>query len=115
MGPQMRRGRKRQKAHVSLDPTITEILDAIAVRMGEDPLYPTPTRSDLLNKAAALYIARCKERPELREVIESVETKHSGPMKVVAFPAGDAPSRSGARGRRPRPASTPHPAGGQKG
>jgi hypothetical protein len=111
----MRRGRKRQKAHVSLDPTITEILDAIAARMGEDPLYPIPSRSDLLNKAAALYIARCKERPELREVIETVEAKHSQPMKVVAFPASDAPLRSGVRVRRAGPASTPHPAGGQKG
>jgi hypothetical protein len=51
------RVRRKQKAQVSPDPTVSEILDAIAERMG--PLYPTPTRSDLPNEAARLFIDGC--------------------------------------------------------
>lgn len=44
LGSMRNRGRK-QKCHVSLEPGVEEILDAVADRMGEDPLYPIPTRS----------------------------------------------------------------------
>jgi len=68
---------RKEKLHVSLDPGLGEILDAIASRMGEDPLYPVPSRSDLLNKAARLLIAECKKRDNLRETVEAAEARLS--------------------------------------
>lgn len=68
----MKKGPKKLKTHVNLDAFVGELLDAVAAKMGEDPLYPTPSRSDLLNKAAWLYLEHCKARPELKETIDRV-------------------------------------------
>ena len=68
----MRRGPRKLKTHVNLDPLVGELLDAVAAKMGEDPLYPTPSRSDLLNKAAWLYLDHCKARPELKATIDRI-------------------------------------------
>jgi hypothetical protein len=68
---------KRIQAKVNLDPKIAEILDAVAQEIGSDELTPRPSRSDLLNKAALLYIKRARKRKRLRRVIQLVESKYS--------------------------------------
>ena len=68
---------KRIQAKVNLDPKIAEILDAVAQEIGSDELTPRPSRSDLLNKAALLYIERARKRKRLRRVIQLVESKYS--------------------------------------
>lgn len=85
MEPKAAKG-KKVKTHVNLDPVVWELLDAIARAMGSDPLYPTPSRSDLLNKAARLYIGECRQRPELKAVIEAVEARISAGVSVVRYP-----------------------------
>jgi len=106
----MRRGTRKLKTHVNLEPLIGELLDAVATKMGEDPLYPTPSRSDLLNKAARLYLEQCKARPELRTTIEAIEVRHasSGP-NVLRYPqvSGRSRTRRGARPKRSRVAEGP--------
>lgn len=67
---------KRTSIKVNLEPEIAEILDAIAEEIGLDDLLPRPSRSDLLNKAALLYIQRARNRKNLRLAIERVEAKH---------------------------------------
>lgn len=94
MEPRAAKGRK-VKTHVNLDPVVWDLLEAIARRMGSDPLYPTPSRSDLLNKAARLYITECRQRPELKEVIEAVEARISAGASVIRYPGSS--SKAGAR------------------
>jgi putative NIF3 family GTP cyclohydrolase 1 type 2 len=89
-----RRAGNKVKVHVNLDVAVTELLDVIAERMGDDPLYPVPSRSDLLNKTALLYIARCKERPDLKEAIEKVEQRAASAARIVAL-SGAATLRRG--------------------
>jgi hypothetical protein len=96
---EQRPGTRKLKTHVNLEPIVAELLDAIARRMGEDRLYPTPSRSDLLNKAAHLFISECRQRPELREVIEDSEARLAAGANVIRY----APSSS----RAPRKATKP--------
>jgi hypothetical protein len=63
----------RIRSKVNLDPTTVSLLDAIAEAIGDDELVPRPSRSDLINKAALLYIERAKRRRKLRRAIERVE------------------------------------------
>src|SRR6266851_2013947 len=96
IGPsKVRKAGKKVKVHVNLDPAITELLDVIALKMGDDPLYPTPSRSDLLNKAALLYIARCKERLDLKDAIQSAEQKAAAVPKLIALSDTEQQSRKG--------------------
>lgn len=76
-GPSM----KKKSFHINMDPRIDEILEAIRNKM-EDPLYPKPSKSDLLNKAALLFIEECKKRDSLREVAEEIEKKHAAMEKL---------------------------------
>jgi hypothetical protein len=103
----MQRGQRKLKTHVNLEPLIGELLDAVAARMGEDPLYPTPSRSDLLNKAARLYLDQCKTRSELKETIETIESRFlSHSPNVLQYP------KATGRTRRARTSGTPRGAGG---
>lgn len=93
------RGGKKVKAHVNLDAAVSDILEAVAKKMGQDPLYPEPSRSDLINKAAWLFIQQCKTRPELKAMIEAVEAKHATTNVVQYIPKRDARRRVAERPR----------------
>ena len=101
----MKKGPRKLKTHVNLDPLIGETLDAVAAKMGEDPLYPTPSRSDLLNKAARLFLEQCRSRPELRSTIEGIEARHAGAgQNVIRYPQQPPHSREGRTPNRGRAA-----------
>ncbi len=51
------------------------ILDAISRKLAEDPIHPTHSREDIISKAIENYINECMKRPDLREVIESIDRK----------------------------------------
>ena len=72
IGPNNEMG-KRTQIKVNLEPQIAEILDAVADEIGRDELVPRPSRSDLLNKAALLYIKQARKRKKLSRVIALVE------------------------------------------
>jgi hypothetical protein len=62
--------------HVTIDPEYLEIFDEVAKRM-ESRLFPRPTRSGLMNKAASLWVESVKvDRPDLRPVIDEIEQRY---------------------------------------
>lgn len=67
---------RRVRVKVNLEPAVAEVLDALAEEIGRDELVPRPSRSDLLNKAALLYIGRARKRKGLRLAIERVEARY---------------------------------------
>jgi hypothetical protein len=81
----MSMGRIRSK--INLDPTTVSLLDAIADAIGDDELVPRPSRSDLINKAALLYVERARRRKKLRRAIERIEAasvkSHASKIKPI--------------------------------
>jgi hypothetical protein len=69
--------KRRTRVKVNLDLEVAEILDAIADEIGADDLLPKPSRSDLLNKGALLYIHCARKKKKLRLAIQRVEAKQA--------------------------------------
>ncbi len=80
--------KNRIQVKVNLDIGTAEMLDAIAAAIGSDELTPKPSRSDLLNKAALLYIDRARRRARIHKAIEEVESRLAHPknsrLKVIS-------------------------------
>lgn len=82
----------RVSTKINLDPLTTAVLDAIADAIA-DELVPRPSRSDLLNKAALLYVERARRREKLRRAIEGVEAAFRAEHPPGIKPISDAKQR----------------------
>lgn len=84
----------RIRSRINLDPMTLSLLDAIADAIGDDELVPRPSRSDLINKAARLYIERARRRKKLRRAIERIEAASNRGRASKITPIHEVPKRA---------------------